>query len=67
MVIALLTKQIKTVNKLLFGINLPPLDIYFNDLFCESNITHLYNVDIFSKSISKFLEYENVYKKDGNR
>ncbi|ORX53271.1 hypothetical protein BCR36DRAFT_368933 [Piromyces finnis] len=54
--IALLYRQIKTVNKLLTGGKLSKFDIFFTDIFCESGITILYNMNLFTKSLSTILE-----------
>ncbi|KAG4082092.1 hypothetical protein H8356DRAFT_1389545 [Neocallimastix lanati (nom. inval.)] len=57
---ALLIRQIKTVNKVLIGEKLTNLDIFFTNIFCESNITLLYNMNIFTKSLSIILKINNV-------
>jgi len=41
LVIALLFRQMNTFNKVLIGKPLSKLDIFFNDIFCESDITLL--------------------------
>ncbi|KAG4082612.1 hypothetical protein H8356DRAFT_1018755 [Neocallimastix lanati (nom. inval.)] len=57
---ALLIRQIKTVNKVLIGEKLTNLDIFFTNIFCESNITLLYNMNIFTKSLSIILKINNI-------
>ncbi|KAL6589109.1 hypothetical protein U3516DRAFT_653300 [Neocallimastix sp. 'constans'] len=57
---ALLIRQIKTVNKVLVGEKLNNFDIFFTNIFCESNITLLYNMNIFTKSLSIILKINNV-------
>ncbi|OUM70083.1 hypothetical protein PIROE2DRAFT_1760 [Piromyces sp. E2] len=59
---ALIFRQIKTVNKMLMGEPLSELDIYFTKIFCESNISLQYNMNVFVKSLSKILEGFIIFK-----
>jgi len=63
MVMALIYKQVKTVTSVLSGYQLTPLYIFFNDIFCESNITLLYNVDLIAKAISKIFKNDKPINK----
>ncbi|KAL6588797.1 hypothetical protein U3516DRAFT_571530 [Neocallimastix sp. 'constans'] len=61
-VIAILFREMKTVNKLLFGRKLSKLDLFFNDIFCESDITLLYNIDVLINSISSIMVSQRNYE-----
>jgi len=59
--ITFLFRQIKTANKILTGEKLNEVDIYFTNIFCKSNISLLYHVNIFVKALGNISSHSSSW------